>query len=105
MEQAQAFLEESLDLNALLGDVASLDFSKSTGFKAWSIETILRHLHFWNQMALWALQDTTQLQETLVPVMEGLKRGDSLTEVEAQVVLADGSQLVSDWRSTYQQLA
>jgi uncharacterized protein (TIGR03084 family) len=37
--------------------------------------------------------------------MEGLKRGDSLTEVEAQVVSAKGSQLVSDWRLTYQKLA
>jgi uncharacterized protein (TIGR03084 family) len=37
--------------------------------------------------------------------MEGLKRGDSLTEVEAQVVSAEGSQLVSDWRLTYQKLA
>jgi len=45
------------------------------------------------------------LQETLVPIMEGLKRGDSLTEVEAQVVSAKGSQLVSDWRLTYQELA
>jgi len=66
MEQAKAFLEESLDLNALLGDLGSVDLSRSTGFKAWSIETILRHLHFWNQMALWALEDTPQLQETLV---------------------------------------
>ena len=105
MEQAKAFLEESLDLNALLGDLGSVDLSRSTGFKAWSIETILRHLHFWNQMALWALEDTPQLQETLVPIMEGLKRGDSLTEVEAQVVSAKGSQLVSDWRLTYQKLA
>jgi uncharacterized protein (TIGR03084 family) len=56
-------------------------------------------------MALWALEDTPQLQEALVPIMEGLKRGDSLTEVEAQVVSAEGSQLVSDWRLTYQKLA
>jgi uncharacterized protein (TIGR03084 family) len=54
---------------------------------------------------LWALEDTPQLQEALVPIMEGLKRGDSLTEVEAQVVSAEGSQLVSDWRLTYQKLA
>jgi uncharacterized protein (TIGR03084 family) len=54
---------------------------------------------------LWALEDTPRLQEALVPIMEGLKRGDSLTEVEAQVVSAEGSQLVSDWRLTYQKLA
>lgn len=105
MEQAKAFLEESLDLDALLGDVGTLDLSRPTGFKAWSVETILRHLHFWNQMALWALKDTAQLQETLVPVMEGLTSGGSLTEVEAQIVLAEGDALVSDWRATYQQLA
>ena len=105
MEQAKAFLEESLDLDALLGDVGTPDLSRPTGFKAWSVETILRHLHFWNQMALWALKDTAQLQETLVPVMEGLTSGGSLTEVEAQIVLAEGDALVSDWRATYQQLA
>lgn len=105
MEQAKAFLDESLDLDALLTDAGILDLSRSTGFKAWSIETILRHLHFWNQMAFWALEDTAQLQETLVPVMEGLTRGDSLTDVEGQIVLAEGAALLSQWRQTYQQLA
>ena len=105
MEQAKAFLEECLDIDALLGDAGSLDLSRPTGFKAWSIETILRHLHFWNQMALWALENTDQLQQTLVPVMEGLTRGDSLTQVEGQIVLAEGDVLLSEWRETYQQLA
>ena len=33
MEQAKAFLEESLDLNALLGDLGSVDLSRPFGSK------------------------------------------------------------------------
>jgi len=102
MEQAQAFLEESQDLDVLVQPLSSEDLLAETAFKGWTFETILRHLHFWNQMALWALQDTGRLQEALEPVVSGMTTGTSLPELELELIGLGGFELVTAWRDTYQ---
>ena len=56
MEQSQAFLEESQDLDRLIAPLGEADWIRKTAFKQWTIEVILRHLHLWNKMALAALE-------------------------------------------------
>ena len=105
MEQAQAFLEESQDLDVLIQPLDPESLGTGTAFKGWTFQTILRHLHFWNEMALWALQDSERLQVALAPVVSGMQSGVSLPELERQQVNLAGLDLVAAWRGTYQQLA
>jgi hypothetical protein len=51
MQQALDFLEESRDLDRLIADLNDQDYERSTGFKQWTINDVLQHLHFWNHGA------------------------------------------------------
>ena len=51
MQQAHDFLEESEALNAILEPLADADFERTTLFKDWTVNDVLQHLHFFNDMA------------------------------------------------------
>ena len=51
MQQAADFLEESEALNAILADLPDGAFDRTTLFKDWTINDVLQHLHFFNDMA------------------------------------------------------
>ena len=57
MQQAQDFLDESEALHALLAPLDDAAFEQATLFKRWTINQIIRHLHFWNISADLALND------------------------------------------------
>ena len=76
MQQASDFLAESEALDRILSSLGEEDFRRETGFKAWTFETILRHLHFWNAMAHVSLTAPNDFQEAFKPVMEALKLPD-----------------------------
>ena len=105
MEQSQAFLEESQDLDRLIAPLGEADWIRKTAFKQWTIEVILRHLHLWNKMALAALEAPEDLKKMLVPVLEGFQRGDTLVDIEPQLVSERGGDLLRLWRETYQTVA
>lgn len=105
MQQARDFLEESRDLFALIGPLDDEQLSAPTGFKSWTIEQIVRHLHFWNRMALFALTDGEHFKQQLAPVMQGMQSGNSLPEIELGQIEATGRALVADWREAFEVLA
>lgn len=51
MQQAQDFLDESEALNAILESLADAEFERTTLFKDWTVNDVLQHLHFFNDMA------------------------------------------------------
>ena len=57
LQQATDFIEECAALRRLLQDSADHQFARATAFKAWSVDAILRHLHFWNEAATAAWLD------------------------------------------------
>lgn len=65
MQQAEDFRAESAALYALLERTEFARFEEPTLFKDWSINTVLQHLHFWNQMAQYQLTDEAELIDTL----------------------------------------
>ncbi|MEZ5998437.1 MAG: TIGR03084 family metal-binding protein [Hyphomonas sp.] len=65
MEQAQDFVDESHALLELLSRHADDDYDRITQFKSWTINDVLRHLHYWNWMAALQLKDEARLQEEL----------------------------------------
>ncbi|MEM9062476.1 MAG: TIGR03084 family metal-binding protein, partial [Pseudomonadota bacterium] len=52
MQQATDFLEESEALNAILIDLSETEFDRVTQFKDWTINDVLQHLHFFNDLAM-----------------------------------------------------
>ncbi len=105
MQQANDFLLESRDLYARVQHLDDRELQLPTDFKSWTIETIVRHLHFWNGMALYALEDGARFKAEIAPVLAGMGGGKGLPEIELEGVPATGSQLVADWRELFEVVA
>ncbi|MEM6557720.1 MAG: maleylpyruvate isomerase family mycothiol-dependent enzyme, partial [Pseudomonadota bacterium] len=77
MQQAEDFRAESEALFGLLEGADATRFDEPTLFKDWTINAVLQHLHFWNQMAGLQLTDEAELSRRLGEVMrhEGGMRG------------------------------
>lgn len=98
MQQAEDFFQESLVLGEALDDVLPLGLQTPTGFKGWTVETIVRHLHFWNQMALWALEDAEALSKNIEPIVVGMGAGKTLPTMEQEQIPLAGRELLQAWR-------
>lgn len=105
MQQAADFQAETDDLYTLISPLSDHALLAETGFKQWSIETLIRHLHYWDAMALNALVDPEQFQVDLKPAVEALGSGHPLPEFEQSVIPLSGTALVFAWRQTSRQLA
>ncbi|MEQ9435702.1 TIGR03084 family metal-binding protein [Hyphomonas sp.] len=102
MEQAQDFLDESLALDRLLSGRPDSDFELVTQFKAWTINDVLRHLHYWNWMAWLQLND----EALLVAQMSEIARAGGMRPVErAHVDGAGGLALLTLWKAQAQATA
>ena len=51
MEQAADFLAETNALANLLAPLPDSAFDEATQFKGWTLNDVVRHLHFWNRAA------------------------------------------------------
>ena len=61
MEQAGDFLAETEALADLLAPLPDAVFEEATQFKGWTLNDVLRHLHFWNRAAGLQLTDEAEL--------------------------------------------
>ena len=86
MQQARDFLSESEALEQLVAPLQEEDLKRSTGFKSWTLETILRHLHFWNHMANLTLTSPDDFQAALKPTVEAIMAGKTLPEIEVSPI-------------------
>ena len=82
MQQASDFLAESEALEQLIAPLHANNFDHPTGFKSWTFETIMRHLHFWNHMANLALTTPDDFQAELKPAVEAMTAGKTLPDIE-----------------------
>nr|WP_070959891.1 TIGR03084 family metal-binding protein [Hyphomonas sp. Mor2] len=65
MQQAEDFRAESKALYGLLDGADTEAFDQPTQFKDWTINAVLQHLFFWNQMAGLQLTDEAELSRRL----------------------------------------
>ena len=94
MPQAQDFLDESKALHALLQPLDDAAFGQATAFKGWTMNDVLRHLHYWNWMAWLQLND----ESLLVAQMDEIARAGGMRPAEtAHVEGAAGRTLVDIW--------
>ena len=65
MQQAEDFRAESRAMFDLLDQADVAVFAQPTLFKGWTINAVLQHLHFWNQMAGLQLSDEALLLQRI----------------------------------------
>jgi len=100
MEQAADFLDETKALAALLAPLPDTAFDEATQFKGWTVNDVIRHLHFWNRAAGLQLTDEPELVRLLGAIGAGGMRA-----VEREVVPQAGQALRAAWVETAGQIA
>lgn len=93
MEQAADFLAETRALGALLADLPDAAFEEATQFKGWTINDVIRHLHFWNRAAGLQLTDEPELVRLLAKVAGP----GGMRAVEREAVPETGQMLRAAW--------
>ena len=96
MQQAADFLAESDVLAAVLATLPEASWARPTQFKGWSVNDIIVHLHFWNQMAhdtLTAPQRFQDMAKIMAPaVADMLLQDERSTAAVAQFEQAAATQ-------------
>ena len=106
MAQARDFLDESEAIYALVKDLDAARLDAETGFKHWTIDAILRHLHIWNMAAYWSLTDPETFRAYRAEVIGALQRGGGLRPFEKDYLDAlAGPRLIAAWRDFYCDMA
>lgn len=101
MEQAADFLEETRALGALLAPLPDAAFGEATQFKGWTVNDVIRHLHFWNQAAGLQLSDEAELSRRIA----GAMAPGGMRAFEAETVPASGQALRAQWLETAEAVA
>lgn len=95
--QVADFRAESEALYAALRELDDDAMRAPTQFKGWTIEDVLRHLHFWNRAVDFARQGESAFAGLKKRVSEALAEGQGLHEVERRVVPETGRVLRASW--------
>lgn len=106
MEQAQAFLDESEALFELIKDLDDEALELQTGFKGWTINAVIGHLHMWNHAADLSLEGEGKFEELFSAFVEHMAAGGSFNSFELEWRDGlNGQALVAEWRAYYRALA
>jgi len=105
MQVASDFQAECETISIFLDRLNDEDFSRETGFKSWTIDMILRHLHVWNKAAFLSLTDEDALQSLLNQAKPRAAKGEfPLFESEYLDGLS-GQSLLRAWYAFIPELA
>lgn len=96
LTQAQDFLDESKSLNAALAGLDDAGFRAVTGFKSWTIDDVLVHLHFWNRAADLSARDAAGFATLLGQLRAALASG-GLRGFENAAIAERGTALRRAW--------
>jgi uncharacterized protein (TIGR03084 family) len=101
MEQAADFLAETEALAGLLAPLPDPAFDEATQFKGWTLNDVIRHLHFWNRAAGLQLTDEAKL----VRLLGAIAGKGGMRAMEREVVPLSGQELRAAWVDTAQEIA
>ncbi|MBU04584.1 MAG: TIGR03084 family metal-binding protein [Arenicellales bacterium] len=104
-QQPLDFLDESNALYALLAPLGDDDLGRETGFKNWSINDIITHLHMWNWAADLSLTDEKALLEFIQKVHAAIPAGGMRQFEDKWIDGLTGTALVETWRTYYAEMA
>ncbi|MEY2993803.1 MAG: hypothetical protein RL357_738 [Pseudomonadota bacterium] len=100
MEQALHFEQECDALDALLCQLEPGDWEQKTAFKDWTINDIMVHLYFWNQMAAWSIFDPETFGPQMDRVMANIQR-HGMRSTENDWIEERGGDLHRAWSQHY----
>jgi len=104
LQQADDFLAESEALHALMAPLGDAEFDRPTGFKGWTLNNVVRHLHVWNYAADLSLTDGEAFEAFYQQVGANVDGG--LREFEERWLEGrTGQALVGLWREFYRGMA
>lgn len=101
MEQAADFLAETRALGDLLAPLPDAAYGEATQFKGWTVNDVIRHLHFWNRAAGLQLTDEPEL----LRLLGAIGGAGGMRAVEREVVPQSGQALRAAWLATAGQIA
>jgi len=106
ISESNDFLAESEALHQLIVDKTDGQLSETGAFKGWSFHEIIRHLHVWNKMAFYSLNDADEFQKQFESLASGLLEGQGHREAELNW-FGDmaGAELLTEWKTYYRELA
>lgn len=104
MEQAAHFEQECDALDDLLSTLQASDWERETQFKGWTVNDIVTHLFFWNQMAGWSLFDPKTFESALDSTLAGIQK-QGMRATENEWIEERGPSLHKAWRSHYRAVA
>lgn len=93
LQQAVDFADEARALHALILRMSDEQRLEPTGFKGWTTQDILIHLHFWNQAADFSVTKPDALKS----IMTRIADAGSMRVVERETVSERGDALVAAW--------
>lgn len=101
-QQPIDFRDESEALYHVLAELPEADFARRTQFKGWTIDDVVRHLHFWNRAADLSLNDPGGFQDLLARALPEMAKGRGFREVEADLLGGrPGRARLEQWRQFY----
>lgn len=103
--EALDFQQESQALAEHLSALTDADLATATAFKQWTLNDIIAHLHFFNQMAHYSLVDETRFADEMKKLYERMAGGQSM--VQATNELLDGlhgHSLLEAWQQTISEM-
>jgi uncharacterized protein (TIGR03084 family) len=103
MEQAADFVDESGALYQLLSSVDANDWTRPTQFKDWTLNDILIHLHFWNDMAHQSLVAPEAFEARLGAILTRFQAVGMRATENAELTLR-GEALRDAWHNLYQEM-
>ena len=105
MQQAEDFRAECDALHAILEPLLEEDFDRSTGFKGWTINEILRHLYAWNWAADKSLQGADAFDDFMRQVLPHVPQRGLRAFESRWLDGLSGRALLTAWRRGYAETA
>ena len=102
MQQADDFVAESEALQAVLAPLDDAAFATVTQFKGWTIDDVVRHLHFFNRMVDLALLDPAAFVTRYETFDAGRQADGDMTGITRRMLDGlSGQRLLAAWRELY----
>ena len=100
------FKEENDAIYQLLEPLKDEDFERTTQFKAWTLNDILAHLHYFNYAADLSLTDEPAFLELVNELVASRKKGEALVPfTDRKLNRLKGRALLKLWRDYYPEMS
>ncbi len=99
MQQIHDFHAESMALADLLSALPEAKWQMATQFKAWTINDVIVHLHFWNRAADLSLRDPSAFDDLMAKALPAFQ-ASGMRAFENAEITERGPALYALWKNT-----